>query len=187
MTFDQQRTGQSAARLGLAAKVGAGLFALWGILHVWVGFEGAHQYIVSPASGQWRMFIGGINAPFGAFVFPTDPTTAHVHANLILNHCIDVAGYGVLGIFVSWLLFTRASWLAYFMGGVFLVGICDVSYTFLLMTSGIIQLNVASVSGPIIWLLAAIITPFGMPSLSNSFIRQPLGSSAPSPAVKLNR
>ena len=173
MTFDQQRTGQSAerARLGLAAKVGAGLFALWGILHVWVGFEGAHQYIVSPASGQWRMFIGGSNAPFGAFVFPTDPTTAHVHANLILNFCIDVAGYGVLGIFLAWLLFTRASWLAYFMG-VLLIGICDVSFTFLQVTSGIIALNIPTVSGPIIWLLAALITPFGMPSLSKSFIRQ---------------
>ena len=148
MTFDQQRTGQSAerARLGLAAKVGAGLFALWGILHVWVGFEGAHQYIVSPASGQWRMFIGGSNAPFGAFVFPTDPTTAHVHANLILNLCIDVAGYGVLGIFVSWLLFTRASWLAYFMG-VLLIGICDVSFTFLQVTSGIIALNMPTSVG----------------------------------------
>ena len=84
----------------------------------------------------------------GAFVFPTDPTTAHVHANL-----------------------TRPSWLAYFMG-VLLVGICDVSYTFLLMTSGIIQLNVASVSGPIIWLLAAIITPFGMPTSIRTFVRE---------------
>jgi hypothetical protein len=117
------------------------------------------------------MFIGGSNAPFGAFVFPTDPTTAHVHANLILNFCIDVAGYGVLGIFVSWLLFTRASWLAYFMG-VFLVGIADVSYTFLQVTSGIIQLNVATVSGPIIWLLAAIITPFGMPTSIRTFFRE---------------
>jgi hypothetical protein len=63
---------------------------------------------------------------------------------------------------VSWLLFRCAWWIAYMMG-VFLVGLCDMSFTFLQMTPGIIQLNVPTVSGPIIWLLAVIITPFGMP------------------------
>ncbi|WP_345816665.1 hypothetical protein AAGS40_27185 (plasmid) [Paraburkholderia sp. PREW-6R] len=169
MATEELHAGQAEGKLELRlpAKIGAGLFALWGILHLWVGFEGFHQYLVSPAHGQWKMFIGGSNAPFSAFVFPTDPTTAHVHTNLILNFCIDVAGYGVLGIFVSWLLFKRASWLAYFMG-VVLVGIADVSFTFLQMTSGIIALNFPTVSGPVIWLLAALIVPFGMPSLSNS-------------------
>jgi hypothetical protein len=77
----------------------------------------------------------------------------------------------VLAIVVAWLLLTRASWFAYFMG-VFLVGICDLSFTFLQVTSGIIQLNVATVSGPIIWLLAAIITPFGMPTSIRTFFRE---------------
>ncbi|MGI4731262.1 MAG: hypothetical protein ACRYFW_05895 [Janthinobacterium lividum] len=143
-------------------KIGAGLFALWGALHLWVGYQGTMLYFSSPGQEQWRMFIGGAKAPFSAFQFPTDPVTAHVHANLILNFCYDVAGYGLLGIFVSWLLFRRASWIAYLMG-VVLVGICDMSFTFLQMTPGIIQLNVPTVSGPIIWLLAVIITPFGMP------------------------
>ena len=173
MTISGTRVVGARTGLELAAKVGAGLFGLWGVLHLWVGFEGLHQYLVSPANGQWRMFIGGSSAPFRAFIFPTDPTTAHVHANLILNFCFDVAGYGVLGIVVSWLLFRRASWTAYFLG-VFLVGICDVSFTFLQLTSGIIALNVPSVSGPVIWLLAAIITPFGMP---------PLRQGSPRPAL----
>lgn len=172
-TYDQPAATRPAAtaHLRTAAKIGAGLFALWGLLHLWVGFEGLHQYLASPANGQWRMFIGGAKAPASAFSFPADPVTAHVHANLILNFCFDVAGYGVLGIIVSWLLFTRASWIAYFLG-VFLVGICDVSFTFLQMTSGIIQLNVPTVSGPIIWALAALITPFGMPRLSKNFARE---------------
>jgi hypothetical protein len=175
MTFDQQRAGKPGEKfeVRLPVKVGAGLFALWGILHLWVGFKGLHHYLVSPANDQWRMFIGGSNAPVDAFVFPTDPTTAHVHANLILNFCIDVAGYGLLGIFVAWLLFTRPSWLAYFMG-VLLVGVADVSFTFLQLTSGIILLNIATVGGPIIWLLAALITPFGMTPLSKSFTRRAL-------------
>lgn len=113
------------------------------------------------------MFIGGAKAPFDAFHFPTDPVTSHVHANLILNFCYDVAGYGVLGIVVSWLLWRRASWTAYFMG-VVLVGICDVSFTVMQMTSGIIQLNVPTVSGPILWLLAVIVTPFGLPPVKTA-------------------
>lgn len=157
--------------LGLAAKIGAGLFALWGILHLWVGFEGLHQYLVSPSNGQWRMLIGGSSAPFSGFAFPTDPETVHVHANLLLNFCIDVAGYGVLGIVVSWLLFRRASWAAYFLG-VFMVGIADVSFTFLQLTSGIIAVNLPSVSGPVIWLVAAVVTPFGMPALIGSSVNQ---------------
>ncbi len=148
--------------LTLAGKVGAALFALWGILHLWVGYEGTRLYLASPAQDQWRMFIGGSRAPFDAFAFPADPVTAHVHANLILNFCYDVAGYGLLGLLVAWLLFRRASWLAYLMGTV-LVGLCDLSFTFLQMTSGVIQLNVPTVSGPIIWGLAVLITPLGMP------------------------
>jgi hypothetical protein len=149
----------------LMSKVGAALFALWGILHVWVGYEGIRLYFTSPVKGQWQMFVGGKAAPLSSFTLPTDPITMHVHANLILNFCVDVAGYGLLGMFVAWLLFTRASWMAYVLG-VLMVGICDVSFTFLQLTSGIITLNVPTVSGPIIWLIAAVITPFGLPSLS---------------------
>ena len=160
----------AAPRLTPLGQVGAALFALWGILHLWVGYEGTKLYLVSPTA-QWRMFIGGAKAPFDAFQFPSDPVTAHVQANLILNFCYDVAGYGVLGILVSWLLFRRASWTAYLMG-TFLVGICDMSFTFLQMTSGIIQLNVPTVSGPIIWLFAVIITPFGLPPFRGA--REPM-------------
>lgn len=37
--------------VGKAAKFGAILFALWGILHLWVGFEGVHQYLTAGANG----------------------------------------------------------------------------------------------------------------------------------------
>ena len=161
MNTDQHQTGD----LRLAGKIGAALLAFWGVLHLWVGFAGLHQYLVSPASGQWKMFIGGSKAPFSAFSFPTDPTTIHVHANLLLNFCLDVAGYGVLGIFVAWLLYKRASWTAYFLG-VFVIGLIDLSFTFLQVTSGTIELNAGTISGPILWLLAVIITPLGMPAFS---------------------
>ena len=33
--------------IGLPARIGALLFVLWGILHIWVGFEGIHQYLAN--------------------------------------------------------------------------------------------------------------------------------------------
>ncbi|WP_457488661.1 hypothetical protein [Tardiphaga sp. P5_C10] len=154
------------SKLSLPGKIGAAIFALWGILHLWVGGEGLRLYFASPAQDQWRMFIGGAKAPFEAFQFPVDPVTAHVHANLLLNFCLDVAGFGLLGLLVSLLLFKRASWTAYFMALV-LIGLCDLSFTFLQVTSGTIALNVPTISGPVLWLLAVIITPFGMPRLKS--------------------
>ena len=50
------------------------------------------------------------------------------------------------------MIWTRASWLGYFIG---------------LLTAGIIELNAGSVGGPVLWLLALAITPFGLPSLRN--------------------
>lgn len=154
------------APLGTAAKVGAWLFVLWGILHIWVGYEGIHQYLSNGTPGLWNIVIGGSNAPRSAFVHTTDAIKAFAQGQLLLNFCIDVGGYGVLGLVVAWLILTRASWPGYFIG-LFVIGICDLTFLFSLVTSGVIELSAASVSGPVIWFLAVIATPFGMPSLRN--------------------
>jgi hypothetical protein len=39
-----------------------------------------------------------------------------------LNFCIDVGGYGVLGLFVGWMIWAHASWVGYFIG-VVVIGI----------------------------------------------------------------
>ncbi|MEI6682155.1 MAG: hypothetical protein WCO44_05985 [Bacteroidota bacterium] len=150
--------------VGIAAKAGAILFVIWGILHLWVGFEGINQYLAGGASGLWNMLIGGSNAPRAGFQHTTDAMTAHAQARLILNFCIDVAGYGILGIVVAWMIWTRASWMAYFLG-VFIIGVADLGFLFSLVTPGIIELNAGSVGGPVIWFIACAITPFGMPKL----------------------
>ncbi len=122
-------------RKELATTAGAVLFALWGVLHLWVGYEGLHQYISSGAHGLWNMLTGGSNAPHATFQHATDAVTAHAHEQLLLNFCFDVSGYGVLGIVVAVLIWRQqASWLAYFLG-VVLIGICDLTFTFALVTS----------------------------------------------------
>jgi len=150
--------------LGMAAKIGAILFALWGVLHIWVGYEGIHQYLAGGTEGMWNMVIGGVNAPRAAFQHTTDAITAHAQAQLLLNFTIDVGGYGVLGLVVAWMIWTQKSWTSYFIG-LFVIGICDLTFLFALVTSGIIEFGAASLGGPIIWFLACAITPFGLPAL----------------------
>ena len=155
--------------VGRAAKFGAILFALWGILHLWVGFEGVHQYITAGAHGLWGLLTGGVNAPRETFQHATDAVTAHVHAQLILNFCIDVGGYGVLGLVVGWEIWRKGSWLAYLIG-VLVIGIADLAFLFAMVIPGIIELNFGTISGPAIWFLAIAITPFGLPRLRNGNI-----------------
>jgi len=152
---------ESTTSPGLAAKAGAGLMVLWSVLHIWVGGDGLAKFFAGDVKAQWEGFVGGTRAPIEAFVHTTDAVTANVHAHMIVNFCVDVGGYGVLGLVAAWLIWRQASWLGYFMFLV-LVGICDLAFTFSLVTSGIITLNAGTVGGPVLWVLACAITPFGL-------------------------
>lgn len=155
--------------VGTAAKAGALLFVLWGILHIWVGAEGVHQYLASGAHGQWDMLLGGANAPRAAFQHTTDPMTANVHAHLILNFCLDVGGYGLLGLAVARSLWRRGSWEAYLVGLV-VIGVADLAFLFSQVTSGIITADAGTVGGPVIWAIACVVTPFGLAPLRKTAV-----------------
>lgn len=157
----------SSGDVGLSAKTGAWLFALWGVLHVWVGAEGVRQYLTAGTSGLWNMLIGGSAVPRAAFVHATDPATLFAQGQLILNFCMDVGGYGVLGFFVAWLILKRASWIGYLLG-LIVIGICDLTFLFAMVVSGVIELNAGTVGGPVLWFLAVVITPFGLPTWRRS-------------------
>lgn len=144
------------------AKIGAGLFLLWSVLHIYVGVAGAVEYLTGDITSQWTMLIGGANAPVSGFQFPTDALTANAQSHLILNFCLDVGGYGVLGVIVAWMIWRRASWTGYLIG-VAAIGVADLGFLFAMVTSGIIVANVSTIAGPIIWFLAVLVTPFGMP------------------------
>jgi hypothetical protein len=119
------------------AKVGAWMFVLWSVLHIWVGAEGLHQYLTGSPLSQWNMIIGGSAMPREAFVHASDAATAFAHGQLIVNFCVDV--------------------------GVLVIGICDLAFLFSMVTSGVIELNAGTVGGPVIWFLALLITPWGLP------------------------
>ncbi len=162
-------------KVKVAAKIGAYLFILWGILHIWVGFEGSHQYIASGASGQWDMLLGGKNAPHSEFQHSNDPLTQNVHSKLLLNFCLDVGGYGVLGLVIGWMILRNySSWVAYFIG-LFVIGIGDLAFLFTQVTSGIIEASIPTISGPALWFLAVIITPIGL--IKNKVIKNKSGKN----------
>ena len=150
--------------VGTAAKAGAVLFALWGVLHVWVGVEGVRQYLTSGTRGIWTLFLGGSNAPVSAYQYPADAVTANVQGHLALNFAIDVGGYGLLGLAVAWLIWKQGSWVAYMLG-VVVIGVADLAFLFTQVTPGLIEANAGTVGGPVIWAAACVVTPFGLTSL----------------------
>jgi len=151
--------------VGNMAKAGALFLALWGILHVWVGYEGIHRYLTMDNAGMWEMVAGGSNAPRNLVQAANDAVTANLQKHLLLNFCLDVGSYGILGLILALVIYKRGSWLAYFIA-LIAIGICDLSFAFSLVTSGIIEPNIPTISGPIIWFVAIGLIPFGLPKLN---------------------
>lgn len=142
-------------------KAGAGLFLLWGILHVWVGFEGLHQYLTGGAIGQWNMLIGGHAVPREAFQMATDAATLFAHSQLILNFTMDVGASGVLGLIVAWMLWKQPSWLAFVLGAL-VIGIVDMSFLVILVMSGVTEFSFPVLVGPIVWFIAVAVSFIGL-------------------------
>ena len=150
-------------KANIATKIGSISYLVWGILHAWVGYMGIKQYLKNPDRGLWSMLLGGDSAPVEKFQFATDQLTLKVTANFILNFCLDVAGYGILGMLISLMLWRLSKpWLAYFIG-FFIIGLADLSFLFLQVTPGFIKGDLASYLGPILWFIACIVLPFGLP------------------------
>lgn len=142
-------------------KTGAALFALWGVLHIWVGYEGLHQYLTAGAPGQWMMLLGGSAMPREAFQMATDPATLFAQSQLILNFTMDVGASGVLALFVAWMLWRQPSWLAFALGAV-VIGIVDLSFLGALVMPGVIEFSLPVLAGPIIWFLAIGASALGL-------------------------
>ena len=151
----------SKSTVNVAVKIGSILFLIWGVLHLYVGVAGVVAYAAGDLKALWTMLLGGANAPVAQFQVPTDAVTAHAQAQLILNFVIDVGAAGVLGFFVAWILWNSGSWTGYLIGLV-VIGIIDNAFLFAMVVPGIIVGDLATWGGPLIWLAACIVTPFGL-------------------------
>jgi hypothetical protein len=149
---------------GYAAKVGATLALLWGLLHILIPMKGIQSFFNGGARDQINMFIGGEMAPFHAYKHSPDKVTQFVQSSLLLTFVLNLGGYGLLGIYLASKIFFDGSWEAYFLW-LMIIGIPEFAYVFFLLLPGIISINLKSLVGPFLWLFAAMITPFGLPSL----------------------
>ncbi len=156
---------ENQKKVNLAIRIGSIAYIVWGVLHIYVGYIGIHQYLTDPNRGLWSALLGGDKMPAEKFQFATDPMTLKVTANFILNFCLDVAGYGLLGILLGVMLIKNTKpWLAYFIG-FFIIGLADLSFLFLQVTPGHIKGDLGTYGGPILWFIAIVILPFGLPKL----------------------
>jgi hypothetical protein len=174
----------------VVTAIAAACWALWGVLHIWVGYEGTVQFLSKDApTSQWNMLIGGANVPKSAFQHSKDilprgvkdfskyysgiGPTALAHKHLNLNFALDVSGYGFLGLLVAYMIHYKGSWLFYLMGGL-LIGLCDIAFMTLMVYPGqVIELNAGTVGGPVLWILAMIISPFGLPEFNLNELEPP--------------
>ena len=74
----------------LSLKIGAVTFLLWGILHIWVGYEGLSLYLTGDLASQWHLLVGGRNMPFDQVQLPSSAAMIEAQRHLILNFCLDV-------------------------------------------------------------------------------------------------
>lgn len=156
---------ENGGKLNTAIKIGSIAYVIWGILHIYVGYIGISQYTTDPNKGLWSALIGGDKMPIDQFQFASDPMTLKVTANFILNFCLDVAGYGLLGVLLGVMLWKKIKpWLAYFIG-LFIIGLADLSFLFLQVTPGHIKGDLGTYGGPVLWFFAVAILPFGLPKL----------------------
>ena len=142
-------------------RTAAALWGIWGVLHLWVLFEGLNRYLTSGTAGQWNMLIGGSAVPRDAFKMATDTATLFGHGQLILNFTMDVGAAGVLGLFVAWMMWKQPSWLALLLGTV-VIGIVDMSFLVILVLSGVTELSFPVLLGPIVWFFAVGASVLGL-------------------------
>jgi len=145
-----------------AALVGAGLWVLWGILHVYVLFHGLLVVSSQGVTGALEMLTGGIIVPKA--IPPADERSSFAIGQLFKNFVIDVGGYGVLGFFVAYgIIDYQTPWIWYVVG-VVTIGLADLAFLFQMVTSGVIKADAKTVGGPIVYFAAITVTPLGLPS-----------------------
>ena len=140
-------------------KIGAVFFLLWGILHLWVPYNGFSEYYTK-GSGLYMM-VGGEAVGKNDLKLPKDEKTMLVINNLFLNFVTNIGSSGILAIIVAYMLWEGINtWLAYLIG-LICIGIVDLAFVCFMVVSGIIEKSFPVIVGPLLWFLAVIITPIG--------------------------
>jgi hypothetical protein len=133
----------------IAARMGAALFGLWGVLHI------AGGAVLLAAQGSERVAMFGTTHPAGALQAPGPIVNAVLgfHAyNLLWLGAASVA----IAIFLNW----KNSSLGYLMNMI-IVGAADLGLIVFLLLPGYMSWRDAA-PGPVLWLLAAMFSTLGL-------------------------
>jgi hypothetical protein len=107
------------------------------------------------------MMVGGETVSKNDLKLPKDDKTMLVINNLFLNFVTNIGSSGILAIIVAYMLWNGInSWIAYLIG-VLCIGIVDLAFVWFMDLSGIIKQSFPVIVGPLLWVLAVIITPIG--------------------------
>lgn len=131
------------------ARAGAIAYVLWGIMHVVVG--------VLPVAGYWGSGPSGVVDALGIATAP-EALTGHV-ANLLAAHYAELIAFGVLAIWVAITLNWKNRPLGFWINLVIL-GVVDAAFLLGEVVPGYAPL--ASISGPVLYVLGAAFTGLGL-------------------------
>ena len=107
------------------------------------------------------MFIGGNNSHILDFKYASDASTMNAQAHILLHYSINYIGIGILSLICARMILALNSWHGYFIG-LIVIGIFEFSFLINLLINGIININMFTIIGPVIFILAIIITPLGL-------------------------
>lgn len=148
-------------QIGKSAKIGVFLLFLWGVIHIAFGIQGAHAFLSGDLQNQWAIFLGGANGNLASFQISRDGASQVIQSRLLLNFSLCLGTFGLLAILVSWAIWKRGSWLAYWTA-LIVIGADDLVFLFNLVITKISPINAGTVGATVLWAIAVIIIPFGL-------------------------
>jgi hypothetical protein len=134
-------------------QIGAGLFIIWGVIHIWVGGSALLDFFTS---GPAEMFTQS-----EIYLEPSeiDATLTHV-GNVMAHYYFDIAGLGILAIIVAATLVWENDPLGMWINSIIL-GITDFAFVYLQIVPGY-QPFFPQILAPIIYVLAVIFAVVGL-------------------------
>ena len=134
-------------------KSGAAMFFLWGVLHVYAGGLMSIPFFTSGAGSNLAVVGFGLAEPLSSF--------ERVASHITLNFGLDLAGYGILAVWLSINLFRGQHMKLSFALLVVMLGISDGAFVYSLLLPGYSPLA-EGLPGPILFLLGIPLVTKGL-------------------------
>jgi len=137
-----------------AHKIGAILYGLWGVLHIYFGVW--MLYALSTEGAAAVIAIVGSGVPESTLPQSLDPVTAAT----IGQHAWNILWFGIFGVVVAAFLNWKNS-LAGYWANLVVVSAGDAGFTVAILIPGYIAIS-DGIEGPLLWIPAVIFSTIGI-------------------------